>query len=422
MTVEQLMDAIEVIDDSYVVKYTRGLPKKPQPHWGLISAAACFCLMVTSVIFVLSSGLIPAICTPDTAKLHASWQYVQPNRGALSENGYYHLENGRFLWCTDLNTGENRALCSKPGCNHGDSRCEAYIPTAYKSILYHDGYLYYYDSGDGTFHRRNADGTGDIFYDDPICVVDTQTFAAAGQYLYYTGWTDGTALERTEYRLVRMHLLTGKSEILWRREVPRDNTCQELTLLAVQDAGVLFLWSEGAKDASEAETESMPMHITFWDSASGTGTELLQRSAKELQVVQLVADGKLYFAGKGYDGKKPDTVVFDLTTGEEKTAFQNAYLHALGGGYAVLSKDDAWHVIRLSSGAEVPCDPLNPRLFAFATGTKGFVLRQTVYNSAGTDATGEIWYYLPYTAMADGIRKSDLVELYSLTCGFSNFP
>ncbi len=415
MTTEQLMDAIEVIDDSYIAKYTRGLPKKSQIHWGLISAAACFCLMVTSVIFVLSSGLIPAIPGIDTRKLHNAWQYVYPHSGALTGSGYYHMESGNCLWYADLNTGENSILCSVPDCGHNSS-CDAYIQASDKGVLYHNGYLYYYGQDDGTFHRRSADGTGQITYEEPPCVVDADDFAIAGQYLYYTGWAGGDTPELTEYRLVRMHLATGESEVIWKKAMSRDETKRRLKLLAVQDTGALFLWSED--DLTDTCAEAAPMHITFWDSVAGTGVDLLQKPRQELLKVHLVTDGKLYFTGKGSDGEVPDIKVYNLVTGREKTAFKNASMTALGGGYAALHKaEDDWSVIRLPDGAQLPGETVRPDLCAVSA--DGLALYQTVYSEEPPgEVTQKIYYYLPYAAMADGIQENDLIKLYASSYGY----
>lgn len=70
-------------------------------------------------------------------------------------NGYYYLwstidETGQvFLTTVDLNDGQQRVLCSKPGCSHSDESCWAYTlpdrtgrPSAWE--VYTDGNLLYF--------------------------------------------------------------------------------------------------------------------------------------------------------------------------------------------------------------------------------------------------------------------------------------
>ncbi len=64
MKPEQLMDAIESIDDRYVEECAYGVRRRSHIPWGLISAAACFCLVIAGVVFARNAGLFPYATDP----------------------------------------------------------------------------------------------------------------------------------------------------------------------------------------------------------------------------------------------------------------------------------------------------------------------------------------------------------------------
>ncbi len=64
MKIDDLIDAIGDIDDSYLEKYTPQLRRKSHIPWGLISAAACFCLLICTVVILRSVGVLPSVPEP----------------------------------------------------------------------------------------------------------------------------------------------------------------------------------------------------------------------------------------------------------------------------------------------------------------------------------------------------------------------
>ena len=61
---DKLWDAIGDIDDSFVAEAAGKRPKRLQGHWGLAASAACFCLMVASVVFMRGLGLLTPATQP----------------------------------------------------------------------------------------------------------------------------------------------------------------------------------------------------------------------------------------------------------------------------------------------------------------------------------------------------------------------
>ena len=59
MKVDQLMDAIEKIDDRYIEESAYGVRKQSRIPWGLIAIAACFCMVIGATMFMQSLGILP---------------------------------------------------------------------------------------------------------------------------------------------------------------------------------------------------------------------------------------------------------------------------------------------------------------------------------------------------------------------------
>ena len=59
MKINQLMDAIEQIDDRFVEEAAYGVRRKSHIPWGLVSAAACFCLVIGAAMLMQSMGILP---------------------------------------------------------------------------------------------------------------------------------------------------------------------------------------------------------------------------------------------------------------------------------------------------------------------------------------------------------------------------
>ncbi|MCD7709081.1 MAG: hypothetical protein LUI02_04320 [Clostridiales bacterium] len=121
--------------------------------------------------------------------------------GVAADEGYYFLSDNCYLKYYDIATGTSAYLCSKAGCEHDDTECDAFISYDMGPVLlYHGGYVYgmlFEDEVDAYLWRMSADGStkeleykklytspadeyGDaIIYDPEICICD-------GDIYYYT--------------------------------------------------------------------------------------------------------------------------------------------------------------------------------------------------------------------------------------------
>ena len=61
---DKLWDAIGDIDDSFVAEAAGKRPKRLQGYWGLAASAACFCLVIASVVFMRGLGLLTPATQP----------------------------------------------------------------------------------------------------------------------------------------------------------------------------------------------------------------------------------------------------------------------------------------------------------------------------------------------------------------------
>lgn len=59
MRVDQLMNAIEEIDDRYIEESAYGVRRKRNIPWGMIITAACFCMVIGATMFMQSLGILP---------------------------------------------------------------------------------------------------------------------------------------------------------------------------------------------------------------------------------------------------------------------------------------------------------------------------------------------------------------------------
>lgn len=180
-------------------------------------AAALFAVGCAQPASTVPQSSVPA-STSETASEPPS---APPRLQELtaSANGYYYLqsiidETGRiFLTTVDLNDGQQRVLCNKPGCSHSDENCWAYVfpdsitrSSAWEA--YTDGTLLYfvYLTDYQHFGMDGAQPESAIFISDltgptrPLAEMAAQSpnycanFLQDGAYLDGHWFTDGETL------------------------------------------------------------------------------------------------------------------------------------------------------------------------------------------------------------------------------------
>ncbi len=445
MTVEQLIEAVGEIDDSYIESYTRGYHKKTRIPWGLITATACFCLVIGSAVFLNSVGFFENLFF---GNLHSAmsgfegmlpdpedpWAYNTHSQGALSESRYYYIDH-RILHAVDLSSGSNQILCSLDDCSHTDPPCQAFI-LANDSNLFFDGeHLYYIDNA-SRLCRRDADGANEEVIGrvgrDPIFAgrrILLDAFVVSKNYLYYTAEAHVDC-----FFLCRIHLLTGEEEVLLNWEGLRGE--RELELCAARDDGVLLLQKDKLEalaffqvqketvEEIQSITEMLPSKavydwsgwksaLLYWDEDTKAATTLMEAPAQQLQEAIPTQDGRIYFWGLSAKQNGEYLVsVYDPVDGRVETAFDNAVFSHLGKGYILLRKPGKRMLVSLETGKISVCEEASYILLQ-ETSEKGLVFCRQTKDPAG-GSSRETFCYVTYEAMEDGLQAEDVLTLLTV--------
>ena len=64
MKPEKMMDVIGQIDDALVEEFAQRRPPRFRVPWSLVATAACLCLVIASLVFLRSAGLLPVAPMP----------------------------------------------------------------------------------------------------------------------------------------------------------------------------------------------------------------------------------------------------------------------------------------------------------------------------------------------------------------------
>ncbi len=386
---------------------------------------------------------------PDVAAFHRDWIWCRQNtpKGALTEQGYYYRPRtgARPLTYMDIASGQSVILCSIPGCLHNRSECnvlcqingcshpgadcEAYLETVSEALLFGGGHLYYFHQ-DGTLRRRNATATSEVTVGLPGkafleagMTVQLDQYVLTGEYLYYRAIvsepSEGSDVSQREY-VGRMHLTSGKDDVILTQELTAGWSYKSVCLCAVQDGGALIYQCEGIPvgydDPNLGEkSREMKVFIKQWDAATGEIITILEKTRQELQQVTLVGNGKIYYSGMTDTVSmiRPDVMAYDLVTGEETTVWKQAHLIGLGNGFGVLLQDGVRSILNLKTGKTVPITGVSIP-YPDAIGALGFVTKQPILDQEGSGSAIATEYCLvSYAALEDGLTADDLQIIYT---------
>lgn len=386
------------------------------------------CLLVLCLLCGLSACTKPAEPSSD-------WIWAYNQRGAFSDKGYYFLGSG-FLRFADITSGVSVCLCSKAGCLHdqepdhrvSEENCEASLTgSSMTTPLFFWGDNLYYIQGDHYGHhvyRRDAAGTGletvatlgEKYFEDQKAVT-VFTYAVADGFLYYSADVDGTVLDENGVYVVqwisnylgRLNLQTGKEEILL------ENSDVHMTLCAVKGNEMMFHTS-GVPNADFDDPNyrevllQVPATLQHWDGNTGEVRTLLEKTFQEFPGVSIIDNDKLYYASTADAEYSVNT--YDLNTGEQNVVDHEALRH-IGKGYALKFDPDkeTWHLYDLNTGKELP-NVLSSEGFTVQTVSNvGFVMKHIVEDGSGGHL--QVFSYVKYASLADGLQERDLLDFYS---------
>lgn len=401
-----------------------------------------FLLILLALLLIFSFSA----CAQESNE-NSEWIWVglsSSKQGVLTADGYYYIDRGNSLLSyADLSGSGKIVLCSKVGCQHKSLECEAYIQNWPNSpMFFWEDHVYYVDEMfTYSLYRRDATGAAQMKIGTPTekyieegKASKIQDYLQVGEYLYYCAQItsagrdeEGTNISLSESNCIgRIHLTSGKDEILV--EQSTKNNGASLRLYAAKSDGVLYGASEGvdlsADDPGFAEAyRQSAVTLNCWNEGTGEITQLVTKPKRELNEVQLVQNGKIYYCTQvdTETRNKGNIYTYDLSTGKEELVFENASLYHYGGGFAwhETNESDNQMLINLQTGEVLPME-LFIRPLLYARSDSGVVVSKFVKDEERPTSIKEtIYCYVAYKSMADGLQESDLIPLYTVKSGYS---
>ena len=370
-------------------------------------------------------------------EVSSEWVGVEETRqGAISDTGYYYLNNQNLLYYVDFQRGINVCLCNKAGCPHGTttvpedlSECEALLPTAFgwiSTMFYWNNCFYYmeHDQYGRSLYRRNADGTGEAkvatlcekyMEEDSEIEVDVYCFTVAGNYVYF--YAAIKAVVQTEVgvftnqnkltALLRLDLRTGKEEIL--TECYESN--KGLRLVAVRnDSAIYSLASFPDVDYSAENYNTLyaqcPVQILQWNADTGESKVLVEKTRAEL------GDTILYMGGSFYCCPGNDQYSIDLETGKLTQVVANGSLQILNADVGIGHNNETgdFQVKDLKTGKELPNAYEAYLLQIVCASNDMLIITYLVENDDRTK--DEHFVFVAPQSLSDGLQEEDTTEFY----------
>lgn len=375
-----------------------------------------------------------------TPKSEWAWAYNQ--RGVFSDKGYYFLTPDGFLRFMDTTNGVSVCLCSKVDCLHDEApdareseNCEARLIGAsiITPMFFWDNHLYYIleDEYGPQVYRRDAAGAGlkkmttvGLKHIEQKKDVTVFAYAVSDGFLYYSADVDGSVRAEDGGNMVqwvsnylgRLDLQTGKEEILL------EKSDVYITLCAVKGNEVLF-HTAGVPNADyndpnyrQARLE-MPATLQRWDGTTGQVYTLFEKTVQEFPGISIIDDDIAYYSVKS--DTECCVYAYDINTGKQDVVSHDA-LRYIGKGYALSLDSDReqWHLYNLNTKKELP-NVLNEEGFSVQTISDiGFVIKRTVGD--GDAGNRQIFSYITYEALGDGLQEQDLMDFYSQSVTVEN--
>ena len=368
--------------------------------------------------------------------LNDQWVINTDGGHRFSEAGYYYLSDS-FLYFMDTENGNSVILCSKAGCQHDKAEdwdeiyaCEAFINGG-AVFFYSDGYLYYdkieQDNPNAIhLYRRNADGTAEKkvatlceAYFSKTTSVEIAGYLCADGILYYSATIYGMVeeppnnfvLSRSEVLLMRLDLTTGKE-----KEILRLKDTYIRPLAARKDALIYHRLDALSQDEmlnpDFEKLDAMPALLQVWTESSGTATTIFEKTDEQC-TLQGIFGSKFYYSGRNeYAG----VYAYDFATGEHTTTNLPENACIINENYWSVSGELNTTVYDFCTGKPVSGDFADWHVSFPELGENGFIADLNLYTGITPDGKliieREIYGYVPFAAMEDGLQKEDILIIY----------
>ena len=386
---------------------------------------------IVSILLVFLMVLSLCACTKKEETDKNEWvNVVEIREGAISDTGYYYLNQG-LLHYVDFQNGVNVCLCSKAGCTHDDSECEAEIMLdlggVFSTMFFWNGGIYFTTFGEYGWglYRRNADGTGEskvatlcekYMKEDPEIEVDAYFFTVAGNYVYYYGQVKAVVMQenittsQTKLNaLLRLDLRTGKEEIL--AECYEKN--KGLRLVAVRNDSAIYTLASypGVYYGDEnynALAEKCQIQLLQWSEETGESKVLLDKTWKE------IGDSITYAGGEFFCYPEDVRHSINLETGALTRVEEMNDLLIINADYGFLYDEEAdmCQVKNLKTGEVLP-NEYGKYLFRFNIKCYSDDMLILTYRVENEDGSKDDHYmFVTAESLADGLQKEDATEFY----------
>ncbi len=367
--------------------------------------------------------------------LNDGWTVGFASSGSFSDVGYYYLSDS-FLYFMDTENGNSVILCSKAGCQHDKAEdwdeifaCEAYVRST-TVFFYYDGHLYYEkfekDNPNAIhLYRRNADGTGE----EKVATLCEEFFsqtteAQPGEYIIADGMMYYTAaineitqpepnnfvIQKTGELLMRLDLKTGKEkEILRLKDA-------YIYLQAARKDALIFqkldsLPYEEMVGPLGDKMDNMPTRLQIWTESSGTATTIFEKTDEQCWMVG-VYGGKAYYVGRNeFAGR----YTYDFATGEHATANLPENSKIINENYWSVYDFEEFKttIYDFRTGKPVSGDFADWSINFREVGEKGGIVDLDLFTGITPESVlisaAEIYGYVPFAAMEDGLQKEDIL-------------
>lgn len=366
--------------------------------------------------------------------------------GAFSDVGYYYTAGGGRLYFMDTTNGISVILCHNAGCKHEDADCEAYIPGC-MIMFYGNGHIYYnkhvpYDRSGIHLFRRNPDGTaeekiatlGQEYAGEDIS-INVSEFIACENAAYFTAYVSETIkhedgsleLRDRDMILVRLDLKTGKQEELgWFADT-------QLRLIGCRDDALLYytLQLPSAEDIFSddyaQQMQSVPARLRVWSGSAGGSVTLLDKPFKEFSYLKGLHDGKLLYSKEGIH----ETWAYDLGTGEDAVYDLEPSSVLVNENYIEDSSEEDEYkqvyskLLDLRKGKHIASEYDDADISVRNVTDRGMIIEINYMgipclNDLGqltTPSLRDIFAYVSFDAIEDGLQESDLLVISDKTYG-----
>ena len=384
---------------------------------------------LVSVLLVFLTVLGLCACTKKEETAKNDWVNVVGIReGAISDTGYYYLNQG-LLHYVDFQNGVNVCLCSKAGCAHDDSECEAEIILdlggVFSTMFFWNGGIYFTTFGEYGWglYRRNADGTGEskvaslcekYMKEDPEIEVDAYFFTVAGNYVYYFAGIQAVVKEGNVstsqtvlQALLRVDLRTGKEEIVVENRDYQQN--KRLNPIAVRNDSAIYAVISypdveyGAENYDELRLQS-PVQILQWSAETGESKVLLERTQKEL------GSSITYQGGKFYCRPVGGVYSLDLETGALTQVDDGLTIINADYGFLFDYEAKQSQLKNLKTGELLPNEFEECSLSMVCDSDHMVIL--TYMNAKQTGKVDKFYAFLDPESLSDGLQEEDVTAFY----------